>query len=134
MLKTGSALAALALLGACGSPDTAPVENRVKTTIRNEYHERMLALSELQRGAALRNAIRSSKERCDRVEASAFQADHENLKMWTAKCQSSTYAVFLAPTGDVQVRPCDQAAALKLPACVEPVTTEEAIADKSSKR
>lgn len=134
MFRTGPALTALALLGACGSPDAVPVKNKVTTTIRNEYHERMMALSELQRGAALRNAIRSSKESCNRVEASAFQTDHENLKMWTAKCQSKTYAVFLAPTGDVQVRPCEQSAALKLPACIGPEPTAGSSTDKPTKR
>ncbi len=107
------------LLGACGSDTAAPSGNTVApvTTIRNDYHERMSVLSDLQRGAALRNAIRSSGESCDRVEASAFQQDHENLKMWTAKCQRTTYAVFLAATGDVQVRSCADAAMLRLPAC-----------------
>lgn len=104
-------------LGACdgGTPPkqaTAPV-----TTVRNDYHERMLALDELLRGAALRRAIRATGASCDRVEASAFQQDHENLKMWTARCQNNDYAVFLAATGDVQVRPCEDAAQLKLPAC-----------------
>lgn len=127
MLKIAIALTTLTLLGACDSAE-APLENKARaaTTIRNEYHERMTALSELQRGAALRRAIRSSGESCDRVEASAFQSDHENLKMWTAKCQNSTYAVFLAATGDVQVRPCSQSAELKLPACIEPAAEAKA--------
>lgn len=109
----------LALLGACGSETAAPAGNSAApvTTIRNEYHERMSALDDLQRGAALRRAIRSSGESCDRVEASAFQQDHENLKMWIARCQSTDYAVFLAATGDVQVRSCADMVSLKLPAC-----------------
>ena len=109
----------LVLLSACGSETAAPSGNSTApvTTIRNEYHERMSALDELQRGAALRRAIRSSGESCDRVEASIFQQDHENLKMWVARCQSTNYAVFLAATGDVQVRSCADAVTLKLPAC-----------------
>lgn len=109
----------LAVLSGCGSETAPPAGNMAvpATTIRNTYHEQMFALNELQRGAALRNAIRSSGESCDRVEASAFQQDHENLKMWTARCQSTTYAVFLAATGDVQVRSCADAATLRLPAC-----------------
>lgn len=115
-----------ALLSACGSETTAPADKKTApvTTIRNEYHERMTALNELQRGAALRNAIRSSGESCDRVESSTFQQDHENLKMWTARCQSTTYAVFLAATGDVQVRSCADAATLRLPACRDIATTK----------
>ena len=51
------------------------------------------------------------------MEAAAFQQDHDNLKMWTATCQTRSYAVFLAPNGDVQVRDCKDTAVLKLPAC-----------------
>lgn len=111
-------VALLAVLCGCGE-SSAPADKAAApvTTIRNDYHDRMTALDELQRGAALRRAIRSSGESCDRVEASAFQQDHENLKMWTARCQANEYAVFLAANGDVQVRPCEQAAQLKLPEC-----------------
>lgn len=121
-MKMVTALTTLGLLGACGSAaEPPPAEKPTKvTTIRNDFHDRMSALDDLQRGAALRNAIRTSGESCDRVAASAFQQDYENLKMWTAKCQTSTYAVFLAATGDVQVRPCTQTVELKLPACREP--------------
>ncbi len=114
----------LALLGGCGDAGDAPAANRAlaPVTIRNEYHEGMMRLGELQRGAALRAAIRSSGESCDRVEASAFQQDYTNLKMWTARCQSTAYAVFLAANGDVQVRKCADLASLRLPACREPAT------------
>lgn len=120
-MKTGFSLGALAVLTACGSqPPAATEPTAAATTIRNDFHERMVVLDELQRGAALRRAIRSSGESCDRVEAAAFQQDWKNLKMWTARCQSNAYAVYLAATGDVQVRPCEQAAELKLPACNVP--------------
>lgn len=120
-MKTGILLSPLAALAACGSQPPASTENKAAaTTIRNDYHERMIALDELQRDSALRRAIRSSGESCDRVEAAAFQQDWKNLKMWTARCQSNAYAVYLAATGDVQVRPCEQAAELKLPACIVP--------------
>ncbi len=120
-MKTVTALAMIGALGGCGGAAEPPPVNMAAeaTTIRNEYHERISALDDLQRGAALRRAIRASGESCDRVEASGFQQDYENLKMWTAKCQSTSYAVFLAATGDVQVRPCMQTAELKLPACRE---------------
>lgn len=131
-MKIATTLTTLWLLAACGSAAPPPTDKPTKiTTIRNEFHDRMSVLGDLQRGAVLRNAIRTSGERCDRVEASAFQQDYENLKMWTAKCQTNTYAVFLAATGDVQVRPCAQMVELKLPACREPEGgTDQAVKSK----
>lgn len=112
-----TALSSLMFLGGCdGGTPAAKVPAQV-TTIRNDFHDRMLGLTELRRSAALRNAIRTSRESCDRVDASAFQQDHENLKMWVARCQRTDYAVFLAANGDVQVRKCPDLVALKLPAC-----------------
>lgn len=112
------AVTVLGLTGCDGAPDALQANRTAgPVTIQNDYHDRMLKLSELERGAALRTAIRSAGERCDRVAASAFQQDYTNLKMWTAQCAVTEYAVFLAATGDVQVRKCSEAAALKLPIC-----------------
>ena len=107
-----------ATLAACdggGAPADAPA--RAPLAMANPYHDNLAKLGELQRGAALRRAVRAAGESCDRVEAAAFQQDHQNLKMWNARCQTKTYAVFLAPNGDVQVRDCASAATLRLPAC-----------------
>lgn len=114
-----AALAATVLLGGCNGERDArsPGTKTAAVTIRNDFHEGLLRLDDLQRGASLRGVIRRSGERCDRVEASAFQQDHENLKMWTARCQANAYAVYLAADGQVQVRQCSQAAQLGLPAC-----------------
>lgn len=119
MVRAGMMTIALVLLEACGRPADAPAANQAATpvTVRNDFHESMLRLDDLQRGATLRRAIRSAGESCDRVTASAFQQDHANLKMWTARCQTTDYAVFLAATGDVQVRKCADLASLKLPSC-----------------
>lgn len=111
--------AAIALaLSACDG-GTAPerAAPRPALTVANPYHDRLLALSELQRLAALRTAIRAARESCNRVESAGFQQDHENLKMWTATCARTDYAVFIAPNADVQVRKCDDLASLKLPLC-----------------
>lgn len=112
-------MSALLLLAGCGSAPTAPAadEKAAAVTIRNDFHEGLLRIDALQRGAALRRAIRASGERCDRVEAAQFQQDHENMKMWTARCQSNRYAVYLAADGRVQVRACGQAVELGLPQC-----------------
>lgn len=117
------------LLGACDGGSTgsgggdAPANATrpaAPITVANPFHDGLIKLDELQRGAALRRAIRTAKETCDRVESSAFQQDHGNLKMWVATCQRTAYAVFLAPNGDVQVRQCADMATLKLPACSLP--------------
>lgn len=119
MIIRGAALLGVLMVGGCGQGAEAPaVQNRAgAVTIRNDYHDRMMKLGELQRGASLRTVIRGSKEPCDRVTVSAFQQDYTNLKMWTARCATTDYAVFVAPNGDVQVRKCAETAALKLPAC-----------------
>lgn len=118
-VRTIGVVVALALLGGCGEGAQAPAANQASApvTIRNDFHEDMMRLDDLQRGAALRRAIRSSGESCDRVEASSFQQDHANLKMWNARCQGTAYAVFLAVNGEVQVRKCADLASLGLPAC-----------------
>ena len=124
MMKTQAAalaalIPALALaLSGCdggGAPGEAPVPKAI--TVANPFHDSLIKLDELNRGAALRRAIREARETCDRVETAAFQQDYTNLKMWVATCQRTAYAVFLAPTGDVQVRRCADLASLKLPAC-----------------
>jgi len=114
-------LVVAALLAGCEGETAVPdaKQTAAPLTIRNDFHERMLALDDLQRGAALRRAIRASKESCDRVEAAAFQQDHENLKMWIARCQAAAYAVFLAADGGVQVRKCSDVLSLGLPKCDE---------------
>lgn len=116
-----TAIVAMVVAGCDGAPTQDAIPAPV-VTVDNPYHDRLLTLSVLQQGAALRTAIRSAGESCNRVEAQTFQQDYTNLKMWTARCQRTSYAVYLAPNGDVQVRNCDQAAALKLPACRTPAT------------
>ena len=117
-----AALVLAVLLGGCDPGPDAAADGKPApvVTVRNDYHERMMQLDELPRGAALRKAIRSAGESCDRVESAAFQQDHGNLKMWTATCQRTAYAVFVAPNGDVQVRRCTDVAVLKLQLCRAP--------------
>ncbi|HZF43868.1 MAG TPA: hypothetical protein VEZ48_10715 [Sphingomonadaceae bacterium] len=113
---------ALALIGCDGG--VAPAKQSAPTikaiTVANPYHDGLVKLDTLRRDSALRSAIRQAKESCDRVETSAFQQDYDNLKMWVATCQRTAYALFIAPTGDVQVRKCEDMATLKLPACSLP--------------
>ena len=120
MKGLGAAMAAGAMLVACdggGTDERAKAPAPAAVVVSNPYHDNLVELTELGRGAVLRRAIRTARESCNRVESAAFQQDHDNLKMWTATCQSRSYAVFLAPNGDVQVRNCADMATLKLPAC-----------------
>lgn len=114
-LALGAALLALA---ACdGGGDTTATRN-IAVTGATPYVEQLKALGEANRGLALRRAIQDSGERCKRIDASGYQQDYQNLSMWTARCSDTgDWALFIAPNGDVQVRDCDDAASLELPAC-----------------
>jgi hypothetical protein len=39
------------------------------------------------------------------------------MAMWVAYCSGGDWAVYLAPSGMVQARPCNKAGELKLPTC-----------------
>ncbi|WP_146193577.1 hypothetical protein [Sphingosinicella humi] len=114
-LVLGAAL--LALVACDGGGDTTATRN-IAVTGATPYVEQLKALGEANRGLALRRAIQDSGERCKRVDASGYQQDYQNLSMWTARCSDTgDWALFIAPNGDVQVRDCDDAASLELPAC-----------------
>jgi len=89
----------------------------------NPHVEQLKSLSELNRGMGLRRAARDSGQRCKRVEFSGYQEDYKNLSMWTLRCSDGDYSVFIAPTGDVQVRQCRHMKTLALPECRFPAGT-----------
>ena len=110
-----AALLILTLAACDGGGAPTPVQ---KIEVANPMHQQLQALSPANQGLGLRRAIMDSRYACKRVEAHAFQQDHKALKMWVARCSdASPYAVFLAPNGDVQVRRCNDAQKLGLPAC-----------------
>ena len=114
-LLTGVA-ALLALAGCDSGPPTKT--KSIKVVQGHPFHDRLMALSELNRSLALRRAVQDAGESCRKIDRSAFQGDHQALKMWNASCSGGRdYALFIAPNGDVQVRKCSDAAALKLPEC-----------------
>ncbi|MFN3943498.1 MAG: hypothetical protein ACK4K7_01045 [Allosphingosinicella sp.] len=107
------------LLAACGDGGGGG-EPRNVTSIRveNEHHDGLLALSEPMRNLALMRAIRDNGMRCRRVDKGAYQEDHLNMPMWVARCEDNReWQVFIAATGDLQVRNCAEAAQLGLPEC-----------------
>jgi hypothetical protein len=114
--------ATLALMGlafaAAGCGDTGPARNTTQIRAANPYSDQLKGMSDLYRNLGLRRSIMDSKQRCKRSEGGAYQQDYKNMAMWTTHCvDSGDWAIFIAPTGDAQVRPCADLASLGLPTC-----------------
>ena len=111
------ALPTAALIGGCdNSQPTAPANPIV---VRSEAQDQLHQLNDVNRDIGLKRAILDSGNRCRRVDSSGYVQEHENLSMWTAKCDGSTdFAIFVGPDGSAQVRRCDNLAQYGLPACV----------------
>jgi hypothetical protein len=111
----GLAIAALAACDGGGGGQTASV---TKTKIAaSPYIEQLRALDPQQRDLTLRRAVRDTGSSCYRVEGSEESGTYENLVVWTVRCDTSNWAVFIAPAGEVQVRSCDHVRQLGLPGC-----------------
>ena len=140
----------LCLLAGCGEPpsDRQPssnTRNEAATNaaspikIRNEYQDKLLKLSELDRDLTLRRAVRDDGGACSRIRGSKFQEEVKGSAMWIAHCAGQDWAVFVSPSGSVQARPCNQIAklnamdrTLNLPAChAWPADPAEAVAKPS---
>ena len=120
-MKSGRALlaaASLASLAACGEDPQDRREPRPQIKIANPYHDGLVALPpDLQRLGLMR-AIRDNGRRCRRVEAGRYQQDYRQMAMWVALCDDGRHwAIFVAPNGDTQLRPCADLAQLNLPVC-----------------
>ncbi|HEY1606287.1 MAG TPA: hypothetical protein VGF77_11905 [Allosphingosinicella sp.] len=114
--RTTPALGVLLLLAGCG--DNSAPQNAVHIKMANTYSDQLAAMAPLYRNLGLWRAIRDAGNRCKKVDAGGFQQDYKDMALWTAHCtDTDQWMVFIAPNGDVQVRPCADAAALKLPAC-----------------
>ena len=117
-LTTAAALSLALALAACG--DTSPPGNGgVQINIANEGSDRLKALNPLNKRVGLLRAIQQSGKSCrGGVLTGAYQQQYQNLAMWVALCaDGKNYAVFIAPSEDVQVRDCTENAQLSLPAC-----------------
>ena len=108
----------LALAAAAGCDSGAPTGERAPTRIANPYHDRLMGLTPFWQRLTLMRAIRDNGNRCQRVEAGAYQEEYRNLALWVALCADGRYwGVFIAPNGDTQVRQCTQMRQLGLPPC-----------------
>lgn len=116
MRTIAAALALSLILAGC---DSGGGEASKTKSIRpsNPFVDQLKSLSEQNRGLGLRRAVQDSKQRCKKVETSAYQQDYKNLSMWTLRCTDGEYAIFIAPSGDVQVRTCKDVETLGLPEC-----------------
>ena len=124
IIIASAAAALLAALPGCGgSPQSNEAASKAKqVTIRNRPHEELLALPDDLRRVGLVRAIRDTRNRCPRrVEPNpVHQGDYRGMALWTARCDNNQqYAIFIAPSGDVQVRKCEDMGRLGLPACRE---------------
>ena len=96
----------------------APLAAQVPSQSAKAYSDRLAALTDVQRRAALRRAVLDSGEKCVRVEKAAYQGAYRNLQMWVARCTGNLdYGAFIGPDGSVQVDGCAHLAAVKWPAC-----------------
>jgi hypothetical protein len=114
---TGAAFGLALAVSACG--DTTPPNAQAPAiAIANPGSDRLKGLSPLNQRIGLQHAIQQSGKRCGRVLTLAYQQQHQNLAMWVAVCEGGkTWAVFIAPTEDLQVRDCAENRQLGLPQC-----------------
>ena len=107
-----------ALSGCDGASDTSQQPTtKIVVAKDNVWQKKMLAANETNRMLALRRAVQDDGGSCNRISTSRYQQDYQGMAMWVAYCSSGPQAVYLAPSGEVQVRPCKDAAALSLPEC-----------------
>lgn len=118
---------ALLLLATCaiaGCRDVAVGndQNGQGIHMANEYHDNLMKLSPGNQRIAMRRAIHDEgryRSWCKDVVNAGYQEEYQNMRMWVAQCtpEDRSFAIFLAPNGDVQVRNCADAEQLQLPAC-----------------
>ena len=110
-------LAGTVLLSACGS-SSAPQQRSVEIKVRGDEQRQLAAANEMDRSIALKRAIYDAGSMCKRVTGTNFVTDYKNMSMWQANCDDGkSWAVFIAPNGGVQVRPCADLKEFKLPEC-----------------
>lgn len=118
MGKAGVAGLAL-VIALAGCDDGTPATNvtSIKVGENSAYQQRLVSMDPRLRNATFMRAIRDSGKSCNRVFESFHQGAYEDLPMWTARCERSEWAIFIAADGGVQVRACAQMQQLGLPMC-----------------
>jgi hypothetical protein len=110
---------ALMPLAAAACNQRQPTTPDTPIVVRSEEQDRLHKLNDMDRAIGLKRAIYDAGEVCKRVVKSGYVTEYQNLSMWTASCDDGkSWAVFVGPDGTAQVRPCQDLAQLKLPACV----------------
>ena len=124
MLRLMIGTALTIALAAC---DGGGAETKTKSVVATSpYIEQLKGLSEQNRGLALRRAVQDTNQACKRVETSGYQQNYKNMSVWVLRCTDGEYALFIAPSGDVQVRSCADVKTLKLLECRFDETAEAA--------
>ena len=118
MRNLSAAAAAALALALAGCEDGKPERNRTAVRTANPHSDQLKGMTPLYRNLGLRRAILDSGQRCKNVVEAAYQEDYKNMAMWIARCSDTgDFAIFIAATGDVQVRQCRHSETLGLPAC-----------------
>ena len=129
-MRAAPLLLLLSLMAGCEAPSDTPgaadgsAGNSQAREIRmaNPFHDQLIALRPGLQRLTMMRAIRQTGNRCQRVDNNAYQQDYKNLRMWVAICgvEQKTWAVYIAPNGDIQVRDCADMGRLSLPRCENP--------------
>ncbi len=110
--------AGLAMVVALAGCDGGGAETKTKSVAASSpYVEQLKALSPMNRGLALRRAVQDTNQPCKRVVTSDYQEQYKNMSVWNLRCTDGEYALFIAPSGDVQVRSCTDVKALGVLEC-----------------
>lgn len=130
-MRRAVVMAMMALLSACGP--SAPPTPKPTIKVQGEAQKQLAAASEFDRTIGLKRAIYDSGNVCKRLIGSRFLGDYKNMATWQADCADGrSWAIFVAPEGSVQVRPCADEKVLKLPECAAPAVDKAAGAHKKT--
>jgi hypothetical protein len=118
MMRIAMTVLLLAALAGCEDGKQPANVKKIEVTGTSPYLERLRGLDDQSRNLALRRSVIDSGQRCKRVENSAEIGSYKTMVMWTVRCEGERdWAVFIAPSGDVQVRDCKDLEQLDLPKC-----------------
>lgn len=113
-----TALTSALLLAGCGGSGEEAQRNVTSIQVGDgRLVEQLRSLEASQRTLTLRRAVIDSGNACHRSRDSKEIGSYENLTVFNLSCDRASWAVFIAPTGDVQVRSCAHARQLGLPGC-----------------